>query len=42
MKTVKVTYTVQPSFVEQNKVNVATFINDLKKLTILTCVTEHF
>lgn len=32
MKTVKVTYTVKPSFVEQNKENVATFINDLKKL----------
>ncbi|PST84748.1 hypothetical protein C7T94_01060 [Pedobacter yulinensis] len=32
MKIVKVTYTVQPSFVETNLKNVATFIADIKAL----------
>lgn len=30
MKSVKVTYTVKPSFVEQNKTNINVFINELK------------
>ena len=31
MKSVKVTYTVKPSFVEQNKANINVFINELKE-----------
>ena len=31
MKTIKVTYTVKPDFVSQNKKNVAAFITDLAK-----------
>lgn len=31
MTSVKVTYTVKPSFVEQNKANINVFINELKE-----------
>jgi len=32
MISVKVTYTVKPDFVEQNKANIKTFLEDFKKL----------
>lgn len=32
MIAVKVSYTVDPTFVEQNKKNIGTFLNDFKKL----------
>lgn len=33
MKIVKVTYTVQSSFVQQNQENIRTFLNDVRNLT---------